>query len=337
MTPTQSRATRSTTRAIALALPAAMLLGACGAEVEGGADASAEVSIENCGETRTYPRPEKAIAYDMSSIEKMFALGLQDRMRGMVLPASAADPAARSTYAEDYEATENLSTDVLSLETVVDSEADWVLAGWSSGFSEERGITPARLDELGIGSYQHTESCFTYGEDPVVVPPLEALYTDLEQIGEVFGVEDRAEAVVTDIEDRFAALEERRTPGEGPRTFIYDSGTSAPYTSGAQGMPHEIVERAGAEHVFGDLQQRWTEVGWEAVVERDPEVIAVVDYGDQPVEDKIGFLKSHPGLRTTPAVRNDRFYVLDYGLAVSGPRNVDAAEQLADWLEEEGL
>jgi len=35
-----------------------------------------------------------------------------------------------------------------------------VLAGWNSGFSEERGITPALLDKVGIASYLHTETCW---------------------------------------------------------------------------------------------------------------------------------------------------------------------------------
>lgn len=323
--------------ALALALPLA--LAGCGAEVEQG-EASDTVTVTSCGEEQTYPQPGQAIAYDMSSIEKMFALGLADRMRGMVLPETAQEPAARSTYADDYAQVENLSTDVLSLETVVDARADWVLAGWSSGFSEERGITPERLDELGIASFQHTESCFTYdagGREPVQVEPLDALYADLEQIGTAFGVEERADEVVTDIQQRFDALAERREPGVGPRVFVYDSGTTAPYTSGNQGMPHVVVERAGADHVFGDLEQRWTEVGWEAVAERDPQVIAVVDYGDQPVEDKIAFLKEQPALAATEAVREDRFWVFDYGVAVSGPRNVDGAEELAAYLEEQGL
>jgi iron complex transport system substrate-binding protein len=65
-------------------------------------------------------------------------------------------------------------------------------------------------------------------------------------------------------------------------------------------------------------------------------VIAVVDYGDQPVEDKIDFLKSFPPLASSPAVRDNHFYVLDYGQAVSGPRNIEGAEQFAKYLRSIG-
>ncbi|MBK1789096.1 ABC transporter substrate-binding protein [Prauserella cavernicola] len=320
------------------ALLAVCLLGtACGADVSTQQQQGPEpVTLENCGRQITYPPPQRAVAYDMSATEKMFALGLADRMRGMVMP-STADPAVeRSSYVGDYRSVETLSTDVLSFETVVAAEADWVLAGWNSGFSEARGITPDRLDEVGIRSYQFTESCFDYGDDPVRVPPLEALYTDLRQIGQIFGVTDRAEELVADLEQRASTLEQNRPDGDPARVFVYDSGTDQPFTSGGQGAPDAIVSLAGGRNIFGDLTERWTTVGWESVVQAQPEVIAVVDYGDQPVEDKIAFLESFPPLADSPAVRDKRFHILDYGEAVSGPRNIDGAEKLAEYLRSIG-
>lgn len=118
--------------------------------------------------------------------------------------------------------------------------------------------------------------------------------------------------------------------------FLYDSGTAQPFTSGRRGAPNEIIEQAGGRSVTSDVDARWTEVGWESVVQSRPEVIVVVDYGDQPVEQKIEFLKSHRGLASSPAVKNDRFHVMDYGKAVTGPRNIDAAEKLGRYLRSIG-
>lgn len=325
------------TTALPVLLAACLLGTACGADVEQQAQQGPRpVTINNCGERITYPQPQRAVAYDMSSTEKMFALGLADRMRGIVMP-STADPAVeRSPYRDDYHSVETLSTDVLGFETVVDAKADWVLAGWNSGFSEERGITPRRLADVGIRSYQHTESCFNYGDNPVQIPPLEALYTDLRQIGRIFHVEDRANRLITELKERASTVERNRPDGKPARVFIYDSGTDQPFTSGAQAAPDAIVSLAGGRNIMGELNQRWTTVGWESVVKAQPEVIAVVDYGDQPIEDKIAFLKSFPPLAETPAVRNDRFHILDYGEAVSGPRNIDAAEKLAGYLRSIG-
>ncbi|WP_017975136.1 ABC transporter substrate-binding protein [Actinopolyspora halophila] len=315
----------------AAGLVACLLTTACGAEIDSAARESGAVTVDNCGEEIEYPVPRRAVAYDMSSTEKMFALGLADRMRGIVMPSTADRSVARSPWKEDYESVETLSTDVLSLEVVLSAKADWVLAGWNSGFSEGRGITPQELERFGIRSYQHTESCFNYGTDPVSVPPLEALYTDLIDIGKIFRVEQRAREVVRDLKARAAKLREQR-PEDPMSVFVYDSGTDEPFTSGNQAAPNAIVSLAGGRNVLSGLEERWTTVGWEKVVESDPEVITVVDYGDKPVAEKIEFLKSFPPLSSTPAVRNDRFHVLDYGAAVSGPRNVEAAEKLAEYL-----
>ncbi|UQS24480.1 hypothetical protein L1857_17465 [Amycolatopsis thermalba] len=72
---------------------AAVALTACGAQVRPGGDTGpAPVTVENCGHAITYPLPERAVAYDMSSTEKMFALGLAGRMRGIVMPAPPNPP-----------------------------------------------------------------------------------------------------------------------------------------------------------------------------------------------------------------------------------------------------
>ncbi|TCP54376.1 iron complex transport system substrate-binding protein [Tamaricihabitans halophyticus] len=316
-------------------LASGLLLASCGAEVHDESGAEQTVTVQNCGREIEYPQPQRAVAYDMSATEKVFALGLADRLRGIVLPSTADEPAMRSPYRADYESADVLSTDVLSREVVVEAKADWVLAGWNSGFSEERGITPALLDQLGIKSYMFTESCFNFGDQPETVPPLEALYTDLRQIGKIFGVEQRAERLVTDLQRRAAELRKTR-PADPAQVFVYDSGTDQPFTSGNQTAPEEIISLAGGRNIFADLAERWTTVGWESVVSAKPEVIAVVDYGDQPVEQKIEFLKSYPALAEVPAVRNERFYVLDYGQAVSGPRNIEGAEQFAEYLRSIG-
>jgi iron complex transport system substrate-binding protein len=84
--------------------------------------------------------------------------------------------------------------------------------------------------------------------------------------------------------------------------------------------------------LFGDLDARWTKVGWEQVVEREPEVVVILDYGDRPAQEKIDFLRSSPTAAKLPAVVNDRFYVLDYNEGISGPHNVDGLEGFAEYM-----
>ena len=69
--------------------------------------------------------------------------------------------------------------------------------------------------------------------------------------------------------------------------------------------------------------------GWEPVIERNPDVIVIVNYGNVTAEEKIAFMKDNPAFKDIPAVRDDRFVVLEYVEATPGPRNIEAVKRLA--------
>ena len=93
-------------------------------------------------------------------------------------------------------------------------------------------------------------------------------------------------------------------------------------------MPTALIEAAGGRNIMDDLEKSWAEIGWEPVVERNPEVVVIVNYGDVTAEQKIAFLKGNPAFASIDAVRNDRFVVLEYVEATPGPRNIKAVEKL---------
>ncbi|WP_433336516.1 ABC transporter substrate-binding protein [Spirillospora sp. CA-294931] len=316
----------------AVPLLAASLLAGCGAEVEGAADAK-KVKVNRCGQEVEYTTPQRAVVYEGGSADKMFSLGLTKHVHGYVLPP-ANPPVKQSPWAAEYAKTTFLSSDLLNRELVVKAKADFVVAGWNSGFSDRRGITPAILDGLKIQSFMHSESCFNYPGHPLRVTPFEGLFTDLERLGQIFGVEDRARALVAGYRKRVDAVKAQAPKGEPVPVFLYDSGTDKPFSAGSQVPPNDIIRFSGGRNIFGNLDARWTEVGWEAVVKAAPEVVIILDYGDKPAKDKIKFLKENPATAKVPAVVKNRFYVLNYNEAISSPRNIDGLEGFAKYLRE---
>ncbi|KNX38926.1 iron transporter [Luteipulveratus halotolerans] len=330
-------------RTVALALALPLVLAGCGADVDAADDPTRDTSeVTNCGVSQSYPTPKAAVAYDVSSIEKMFALGLSDRMRGIVLPATVKSVAQTSPYKKDYAAVDTIATDVLSQEQVVSAKADWVFAGWQAGFSQERGITPDSLSRLGIQSYMQEETCFSYDKGKPAAASsgllaLDATYRDLTNLGSVFGVQSTAKSVVDGLEKRQHALQQRPARETTPTVFVYDSGTSEPYTAGRRTAPNDIITLAGGRNAAAGLDARWDVMGWEPVVQTDPDVIMVVDYDKEPLARKLAYLKNQSPLKNSKAVENNRIHVIDYGKAVSGPRNLDAAEELARYLDQQGF
>ncbi|MFE4516843.1 ABC transporter substrate-binding protein [Kitasatospora sp. NPDC056783] len=322
------------TKAVATAALLTLGLTACGAEIApkeaAAGSAHYPVTVENCGEKLTFAhKPARVVTNDVNITELMLSLGLADRMAGYVMPDDKGkiDEVA---WKDGYQQTAWLSKKVLTKEIALDAKADLVLAGWHYGFVESTGVTPQAFKALGVDSYVLSESCRSgKGAERGVMDPLEALYTDLANLGEIFDVKDRSDRLVADFKARIAAVPQ---PEHHPSVFLYDSGQDKPYTAGKFAAANEIIAKAGGTNIMGDRADTWFTAGWESVVRLDPEVIVINDHATPLAEEKRRFLKSFPPLADVAAVRNDRIFAMDYVDLVESPRNPAAIGTLADYL-----
>jgi len=285
------------------------------------------VAVQSCDREVTFDAPpERAISNDVNLTEMMLALGLADRMVGYtgVSDWKTIDEGLRSGIADLPE----LSPGYPTREVIVGAEADFYFAGWNYGMRQGGEVTPQTLRPFGVQVYELTESCIHVGPKDKV--SMQDMYADLLNLGRIFGVGDRAEALVAGYEARLAQITAGVDRSGPPRVFVYDSGEDQPFTAGRHAMPTALIEAAGGVNVMDDFEKSWATVGWEEVIERDPEVIVIVNYGDVTAEQKIAFLKDKPAFASIDAVQKDAFVVLEYVEATPGPRNIRAVEKLAD-------
>ncbi|MCT6817839.1 MAG: ABC transporter substrate-binding protein [Lysinibacillus fusiformis] len=306
------------------------VLGACGEKdkpesatqtekVEPSEATASEVIIENNETTQTYKEaPKKAISLNQHVTEIMLALGLEDSMVG----TAYLDDKIYEPLQAAYDKVPVLSDQYPTKEQVIDAEADFLYAGWKSGFGEKGVGTPEELEELGIHTYLHTASNMTK-------PTLEDIFTDIRHIAEIFRVDDRGEALIEqmtkDVEEIQAKLPK---DSENLRVLVFDSGDKDVFTAG-QNFMNELVTIAGGQNIFGDVESGWTTVSKEDAVDRNPEVVVVIDYGETTAEQKIKFLKNDPALKEMEAVKNDRFVILPLSAASEGVRAAAAIQILA--------
>ncbi len=288
---------------------------------------SAQATVQSCDRTVTFDAPpQAAVSNDINLTEMMLVLGLTDRMVGYtgISGWNKLDPEMTAGVA----ALPELSEQYPSKEVLIGADADFFFAGWNYGMRVGGEVTPQTLAPFGIKVYELTESCIHIGEKPAA--SMDDMYNDLRNLGAIFGVSDRAEVLIEnyqiDLED---FLSDQPALPQPPRVFVYDSGEDVPFTAGRYAMPNALIEAAGGVNIMGDFEKSWATVGWEAVVERNPQVIVIVNYGEVTAAQKREFIMSNPAFADLDAVRNDRFVVLEYVEATPGPRNIAAVKTLA--------
>ena len=288
----------------------------------------AEVTVQSCNRTVTFENPpERAVSNDVNLTEMMLVLGLADQMVGYtgISGWKTLDAEMRSGVKELPE----LSAKYPTKEVLVGADADFFFAGWNYGMKVGGEVTPETLKPFGIKVYELTESCSHIMDKDKA--SLKDMYADILNLGKIFGVKSRAEALVESYKSELESFKAKlMNIDEGLRVFVYDSGEDAPFTAGRYAMPTALIEAAGGQNIMDDFNKSWGTVTWEEVVDRDPQVVVIVNYGDVTAEQKREYMMSNPAFKNISAVKNDRFVTLEYVEATPGPRNIQAIKHLAD-------
>ncbi len=286
------------------------------------------LTVQSCNRQVTFNKaPEHALSHDINMTQMMLALGLRQRMVGYsgVSGWKAVTPELR----KELDGLPELASKYPSVETLLNANVDFLFAGWDYGMRVGGDLTPQTLAPLDIAVYELTESCAFVMKRPPA--SLDDTYTDLRNLGRIFDVQARAEQLIEQMQQRIAVVQQR-LPAQRPRVFLYDSGEDRAMTSGRLGMPQALIEAAGGHNVLDDIEASWTRVNWESVVERNPEVIVIVDYGEISAAQKQAFLEQHPALQSVQAIRDKRFVVIPYVAATPSLENVEAIEAIAAGL-----
>jgi iron complex transport system substrate-binding protein len=283
------------------------------------------LTIQSCNREVTFTQaPKHAVSHDINMTQMMLALGLKPRMAGYsgVSGWKSVTPEMQTIL----DGLPELAAKYPSVETLLNANVDFFFAGWDYGMRVGGDLTPQTLQPLGIYVYELTESCAFVMKRPPA--SLEDTYNDLRNLGKIFDVQDRANALIAQMQAQVAEVR-KGLPADKPRVFLYDSGEDRAMTSGRLGMPQALIDAAGGRNILDDVEASWTRVNWEDVVERNPQVIVIVDYGEVTAEQKEHFLLSNKALQSVDAIKNQRFIVIPYVQATPGIDNVLAVETLA--------
>jgi len=290
-----------------LALLIVALVGCTGGKAPEASESAKPISVvDDAGRTVEIAKtPQRIISLAPSNTEILFALGLGDKVVGVT---------DFCDYPEEAKAIEQIGTYFdPNIEIIFSISPDLVLA-----IADLPEDVIAKLEELDIPA-------------PILAPPdLEGILANIQLVGKATGAEKEAEALVSEMRGRIAAVTEKASEvKEKPRVFCEIDATdpSKPWASGPGSFMDAMIRLSGGTNVAADAESPWPQLSAEEIIAQDPDIIILADSKYGVTAESVG---ERPGWEVITAVKEGAIFDLDDDLiSRPGPRIIDGLEAVA--------
>lgn len=308
------------------AVGAALLLAACGSPGNpppNAAGPSSAVTVTDCGRTLVFKAaPQRVVILSPIIARDMIALGLQDRIVGQ----------SGTNYLAPYPQTAHVPvlspSNVTSTEVLLGARPDLVISDLVYRLTPSQGgASLDRLRQAGVQSYVAAAGCTTTGTKGRVSDA----FTDVENLGRIFGVESKAQALVTKLKGQLSDVQ-RRVAGQPKVTVFKGTLYNGQYYPTA-GIGMDSLDLAGGTSIFPHIDNANASVSKEQITARNPQ--AIIDSVSGPIDRQQTIASLKATFPTLTAVREDRLYFINYVTAEepgSAIEIVNATQQVAKFL-----
>lgn len=279
---------------------------------------SGPFEVSNCGTDVTFETaPKRVVTIKSTSTEMMLALGIGDRIVGTAFQ----DGPVPAEWAADAADVPSISDFMPSEEAVLDLEPDLVYSGWESAFAADAAGERSELASLGVATYVQPAACRS-----AQVPgklDFDEIFREIAEAGAIFQV-DASNLIIAQHKQLDAIVPDTR----GLTALWYSSGTDTPYVGAGIGAPELALETAGLTNIAADIDMTWTSLGWESIVDADPDVIVLIDADWNTAQSKMDMLEDNPATRNLTAVKKKHYIVLPFASSEAGVRTVSAVADI---------
>jgi iron complex transport system substrate-binding protein len=290
------------------------------------------VIVYSCGKPITFESvPQRAISFDTNMTEMMLALDLEDNMIGYWISGVEVGDEFKGQI-EEIDLISDVQWPPPSMEVILSFDPDFVFGAWDYNFSDESGVTPQKLEQVGIKTYVLTESCVATGVKPD--ESIESTYNDILNLGKIFQVETRAQELVDGMKSNIKDVQETIGEPERPlRGFYYGGGVDAAFTAGKYAMVTKMMNTVGAENILGNVEDDWIpSAGWETIIEKDPEFIMIDDTPWESAQARIDTLESLAQLESITAIKEKNYIIFPWTYILPGVQMDNGITKLAQEL-----
>ena len=196
------------------------------------------------------------------------------------------------------------------------------------------------------GEHQQVSEYAALNQLPILnvhMDSFETIDQGIGTLGQALGCVKEANRLRLQFQSEIQALRERLKDVKPLQVLIittrqtHDLNTL--YTAGGSSFVSEMVELAGGENIYRDVDKPYLEASKETVVMKAPEVILEFHCGESLTDNQQqAFYNDWMSLSTLPAVRCGAIYLIleSYGLR-PGPRIVEVARRIAKLLHAEEM
>lgn len=154
---------------------------------------------------------------------------------------------------------------------------------------------------------------------------LEGVLSNLRQLGDIFGTQERTSILLNELQERIIAVDERARDKPKVKTFVQISKEPL-FTIGKESFLTEIIERAGGVSATKDVATAYPKLSKETALALNPDAIILSESPDN--------LEPNDAFKNSPAVKNGKVFKINADiLSRPSPRIVDALEQIAGALK----
>ncbi len=276
--------------------------------------------------------PERVWAQNQDNIEILLALGLADKIVG----ACGLDGDVREDLQADFE-TINYYDKMPSKEEIIALNPDFI-TGWYSTFSDKRLGDVDFWHERNVGTYMALNSACrgSAAENPQTV---EDEYQDILTLGEIFDVQDKAEAIVNDMKAQVQEIEDYLADKTKLSVAVLEDEGGTYRVYGEDVLGGNVAIHGGAELAVGKHGEN-SNISAEDLVLANPDAIFMVWYDGYTVGDVdyagehvVELITENPAFASLDAVKNGRVYAINLsGIYCSGMRTIDGILDVASNL-----
>ncbi|WP_180272703.1 ABC transporter substrate-binding protein [Konateibacter massiliensis] len=263
--------------------------------------------------------PERVVCNNQGTAELMLRLGLADKIIGIA--AVYGEPA--EDIAEEFNKLNVISADYASKELVLGADPDCVIGRGDLFIDGDYGIgTVTDLNAIGISTYI-TE----VGADGA---NFESLISDIENLGKIFHVQDKAAELAAEYQSLVDSLKNdarwSKKELKMAEIAVVEDGIPTVSASQTEYFQNEAFEMIGLPNVFKDFAG--SEVSVETLIETNPDVLILFDYeGGPDMDTMINSLYENESLQNITAIQEKQIYALDFNEIYGGSGEIYSAMQ----------